>query len=159
MMTPDKKHRLNVLVGVVLTCLVTLPTLTIVSGDARQPSFSADNAWFWLALQALLASGLAISTIGLVRKLHWGYFAWSQSVLSFLVLMIYIGWYRRELDYVKMGPDPEAIDQGPPIATWHGFAFLVLMWLVPGFLPLALMALGRWHKARNSPSAPGNGPS
>jgi hypothetical protein len=152
MMALNKKNRLNLLVGVALTGIVTLPTLTIVLGDARQPSFSPDNAWAWLASLILLACGFAISTIGLMRTIHWGYFVWSQTILSFLVLILYIGWYRRELDYAKLGPDPDAIDQGPPVATWQGFLFLVLMWLIPGFLPLALMGMGRWYKARKYPS-------
>jgi hypothetical protein len=148
MMVLAKKNRLNLLVGASLTCIVTLPTLTIVLGDSRQPSFSSGNAWLWLALLILLACGLAISAIGLIRKVHWGYFVWSQAILSFLVLIFYIGWYRRELDYAKLGPDPDTIDQGPPMATVQGFLFLVLMWLIPGFLPLALMGLRKWRKER-----------
>jgi hypothetical protein len=148
MMALTRKNRLNLLVGASLTCIVTLPTLAIVLGDARQPSFSSGNAWLWLALLILLACGLAISAIGLIRKVHWGYFVWSQTILAFLVLIYYIGWYRRELDHAKLGPDPDTIDQGPPMATVQGFLFLVLMWLVPGFLPLALMWLRKWRKER-----------
>ena len=148
-----KKNRLNLIVGASLTCIVTLPTLTIVLGDARQASFSSGNAWLWLALLILLACGLAISAIGLIRKVHWGFFVWSQAILSFLVLIFYTGWYRRELDYAKLGPDPDAIDQGPPMATVQGFLFLILMWLAPGFLPLALIKLRRWLKSRKCSSS------
>lgn len=143
-----KVARRNLIVGLILTGIVTIPTLTIVSGDIHRPSFSPENAWFWLGLCCLLAFGFAISIIGLTRQIHWGHFVWAQAVLSFLVLMIYIGWYRRELDYAKMGPDPDAIDQGPPVATWQGFALLALVWLVAGFLPLALMQLRRRLAAR-----------
>lgn len=150
-MALDKK-RLNLLIGLTLTSIATLPTLMIVLDDARQPSFSPDNAWFWLALLILLACGFVISMIGLKRKVHWGYFAWSQTILSFLVLILYVGWYRKELDYAKFGPDPDAIDKGPPVATWPGFLLIVLMWLIVGFLPLALIVLGRWRKARKCSS-------
>lgn len=90
------KNRLNLLVGLILTSIVTVPTLVTVSGDLRRPSFSPQNALSWLALCSLLALGLVVSLIGLLRGVHWGHFAWSQALLSFLVLIIYVGWYRRD---------------------------------------------------------------
>lgn len=148
----DKQNRINLLIGLALTTIVTLPTLTIVFGDAKQPSFSSDNAWLWLAMWTLLVCGLVISTIGLIRKVHWGYFVWSQTILSFLVLILFIGRYRSERDYAKFGPDPDEIYQGPPDASWLGFLLFVLMWLAVGFMPMALMKLWRRHKARKCPS-------
>ncbi len=154
----DSKNRLNLLIGLILTNVVTLPTLVTLVGDLRRPSFSPQNAWFWLALCCLLALGLVVSLIGLLRGVHWGHFAWSQAILSFLVFINYIGWYRRELDYARMGPDPDAIYQGPPVATWSGLLLLVMLWLLAGFLPLALWKLKGWVKARRNASkraAPG----
>jgi hypothetical protein len=148
----EKKNRLNFFVGLILTGIVTLPTLTIVLGDIRRPSFSPENAWAWLALWCFLAFGFVVSIVGLMRKVHWGHMVWAQTILSFLVLTVYIGWYRRELDYVQMGPDPGAIDQGPPVAAWPGFLLFVFMWLVAGFLPMALSRLRRRGKPQDSVS-------
>lgn len=151
-MALDKKSRINLLIGSVLTTLVTLPTLVIVFGDAGQPSFLPINAWLWPALWILLLCGLFISIAGLLRKVHWGYFLWSQTILSFLVLIIYVGRYRTDRDYARFGPDPDAILQGPPEVSWVRFSLLVLTWLVVGFLPVILMSLWRRHKARKSRS-------
>lgn len=149
-MNLDKKSRTNLLVGSTLTTLVTLPTLTIVFGDVKQPSFLPNNAWLWLALWMLLLGGLFVSLIGLLRKIHWGYFLWSQTMLSFWVLIIYIGQYRADKDYVKFGPDPDAIYQGPPETSWLRLLFLILIWLVIGFLPLTIRSLWRGYKRRKS---------
>lgn len=151
-MASDKKYHFNLLTGSVLTILVTLPTLVIVSGDARQPSFSPANAWLWPALLVLLLCGLVISLFGLMRKLHWGYFLWSQATLSFWVLIIYLGRSRADRDYAGFGADPDASFQGPPAALWYRFLFLVLVWVVIGFMPLILRTLWRWYKARKSRS-------
>ena len=86
--------------------------------------------------------------IGLMRGIHWGHFVWSQSILSFLVLVTYVGWYRRELDYVKMGPDPDAVDKSPPVASLTGLLLVILFWLVPAFLPLVMVKLRMWLKGR-----------
>ena len=99
-----------------------------------------------LQLLISLCNYCQMSKLHLRRRVGCGYFIWSQTVLCFLVSMSYIGWYRRELDYVKMGPDPDALDQSPPSASLTGFAVLVLMWLVVGFLPLAIRQL-RHRKA------------
>lgn len=149
-MALDKKNRINLLIGSALTTLVTLPTLVIVFGDVKQPSFLPGNAWLWLAMWLLLLGGLCISMVGLIRKVHWGYFLWSQSILSFLVLILYIGRYRTDRDYAKFGHDPEAIHQGPPEASWVRFLYLVIMWLVVGFMPVILMGLWRRYKVRKS---------
>lgn len=151
-MALDKKNRFNLLIGSVLTTLVTLPTLVFVFGDAERPSFLPNNAWLWPALWILLLCGLIISLFGLVRKVHWGYFLWSQTILSFLVLIIYVGRYRTDRDYARFGPDPDAILQGPPEVSWARFLYLVLMWLVVGFMPVMLMRLWRRYKARKSRS-------
>jgi hypothetical protein len=144
----NKKNLINLFVGLVLTSILTLPTLMILLADARQPSFFPDNAWLWLALLIFLVCGFVMSVIGLICKIHWGYFVWSQTILSYLVLILYLGWHRRQLDYAKFGSDPDAIHNGPPTATWNGFLFFVLMWLVVGLLPLGFMELKKWRKRR-----------
>ena len=155
-MTVARKNRLNVLVGLVLISVVSIPTLTIVHADMDQPAFGPNfapaNAWLWLGFQLLIAFGFVLATLGLVRRIHWGYCVWSQAVLSLVILLAYIGWMRREDDY-RRWPDPDDFS-GPPEATWTGFLWLGLFWLVPGLLPLALRTLNRYLKARkSSPSA------
>jgi hypothetical protein len=144
----EKNNRRNLLFGLLLTGVVSLPALITVVGDSRKPSFSPENAWYWLALCCLPVLGFILSVIGLLRGIHWGHFAWSQSILSFLVMVAYVGWYRRELDFVKMGPDPDAIDKSPPMASSTGLLLVVVLWLVPGFLPLVVARFWKWHKAR-----------
>ncbi len=139
---------LNMLVGLILTGVVSAPAFMLLATEFRRPAFAPTNAWFWIALLSLMAFGCAISIVGLMRRRHWGYFAWSQTALSFLVSMIYIGWYRRELDYAKMGPDPEALYQGPPVASLQGFLILALVWAVIALSPVALTALMSWMKSR-----------
>jgi len=152
-MALDRKSRFNLLIGLVLTTLVTWPTFELLfAGDAKQPLFLPINAWLWPALLILLLCGLLISLFGLMRKVHWGYFLWSQTTLSFWVLIIYLGRSRADRDYARSGADPDAIYQGPPEVLWYRFVFLVLVWLVIGFLPLVLMNLWTRHKARKSRS-------
>jgi len=149
-MVPDRKIRFNLFVGSVLVTLVTLPTLVIVFGEARQPSFLPNNAWLWPALLILLLSGLFVSLFGLMRKVHWGFFLWSQAILSFWVLIIYVGRYRADRDYLKFGSDPDAIYQGPPEASMAVLSLLTSVCLVVCFMPLALRYLWKRHKARKS---------
>jgi hypothetical protein len=146
-MAPGRNRR-NLVVGLALITLVSAPTLSLLLSEFRRPAFAADNRWLWLALACCLPLGFGLSAIGLRQRIHWGYFVWSQSVLAFLVSILYIGWYRRELDYMSMGPDPEAADQGPPVASVSGALILVLVWLVAGHLPLAIRALIQWFRAR-----------
>jgi len=127
----------------VLTGIVSGLAFSLLANELRRPVFSPANAWFWLALVFVLAAGFVISTIGLLRRIPFGYFAWSQTVLSFLVTMVYLGWYRRELDYVKMGPDPDALNKGPPEASALGFLMLLLIGLAAALLPAAMMRLGK----------------
>lgn len=149
-MALDKKNRINLLIGLVLTLLVTLPTFVIVSGDAERPSVLPINAWLWPALLVLLLCGLCISLFGLMRKVHWGFFLWSQTILSFWVMILYVGRYRADRDYVKFGPDPDAIYQGPPEASLAGLSLLTFVCLAVCFMPLASRSLWRWYKARKT---------
>ncbi len=151
-MALDRKNCINLLIGSVLVTMVTLPTLLIVFGDARQPSFLPNNAWLWPALWILLLCGLFISMFGLIRNVHWGYFLWSQTILSLLVFVIYVGRYRSDRGYARFGPDPDSILQGPPEVSWGRFLCLVLMWLLVGFMPVILMRLWRRHMVRKSRS-------
>lgn len=145
-------NRLNLLVGIATTGLISAFAIGLLLNEYRRPVFTPDNAWLWFSLLSLMPFGFVIALIGMLRRIGCGYFIWSQLVLSFLVSIIYIGWYRRELDYVKMGPGPDALDQGPPSATLSGFMILLLAWLLIGFLPLALRQLLRWYRARKAPA-------
>ena len=147
-------NRLNLFIGLVLTSMISVPILALLSAEFQRPAFAPDNAWLWIALLCLIPLGFAISLIGLRRRIHCGYFIWSQLIASILVSSIYIGWYRRELDYVIMGPDPDAFDQSPPSATLSGFLILLLAWLAIGFLPLAIRSLVLRIRARKSSPRP-----
>ncbi|MRR51452.1 MAG: hypothetical protein EG825_11140 [Rhodocyclaceae bacterium] len=145
-----KGNRLNLLVGIAATGLISAFAIDFLLNEYRRPAFSPDNAWLWFSLLSLIPLGFIIALLGMLRRTGCGYFIWSQLVLAFLVSLVYFGWYRRELDYVKMGPDPEALDQGPPIATLFGLTFLLITWVLIGFMPLALRQLIRWYRARKS---------
>lgn len=151
-MTVMKRNRLNVLVGLLLISVVSIPTLTIICADMDQPTFGPNfapaNAWLWLAFQLLIVFGFGLATFGLIHRIHWGYCVWSQAVLSFLVLLAYLGWMRREDDY-RRWPDPDDLS-GPPEATWTGLLWLGLFWLVAGLLPLALRTISRYRETRKS---------
>jgi hypothetical protein len=150
-------NRLNLLVGIVTTGLISVIAAGLLLNEYQRPVFAPDNAWLWLSLLLLIPFGFIIGLVGMLRRTGCGYFIWSQLVLAFLVSSIYIGWYRRELDYVKMGPDPDALDQGPPIATLSGFMFLLLAWVLIGFMPMVLRHLLRRYRAKKS-LPPENGP-
>jgi len=134
------------LIGLISVSVVSVPAFMLLATEFRRPAFQLANAWFWIALLGLMAFGCTVSILGLMRGRHWGHFVWSQATLSFLVSMIYIGWYRRELDYAKMGPDPDALYQGPPIASGQGFLILVLVWAVIAWSPRAMVWL--MHRIR-----------
>lgn len=136
-------NRLNFVVGALVTGVPSILTIGLLLNEYRRPVFAAHNTWLWFALMALVPLGFAIAIFGLLRRIGCGYFIWSQLVLCLLVSVVYIGWYRRELDYVKMGPDPDALDRSPPSATFPGFMVPVLLWLVIGFLPLAVRQIRR----------------
>lgn len=137
-------NRFNFLIGFGLLSIVSTQAGLIVWGDAR--SFSPQNTWLQPALLILLACGLVASTIALTRKVHWGYCAWSQTVLSFLVLQMYIGWIRRENNFrVYKGEDGSPF----PIASFPGLLRLVLLWLAVALFPVAVKAAVRWIRARN----------
>ena len=146
-------NRLNLMIGVAMTGLVSCLVIGLLLNEYRRPVFAAHNAWFWFALMGLMLSGFVVAIAGLLRRIGCGYFIWSQLVLSVFVAGAYIGWYRRELDYVKMGPDPDALDRSPPSVSVSGFMILLLMWLVIGFLPLAIRQFRRWIVARKDASA------
>ena len=150
-------NRLNLLAGIVTTGLISAIAFGLLLNEYQRPVFSPENAWLWISMASLIPLGFIIALVGMLRRTGCGYFIWSQLVLSFLVSSIYIGWYRRELDYVKMGPDPDALDQGPPSATLSGFMFLLLAWLLIGFMPLAIRQLLRRYRARKA-QAPENVP-
>lgn len=143
-------NRLNQFVGLVLTSLISAPALSLLSMEFQRPAFAPANGWFWIALLCLVGLGFAVAIIGLRRQVHCGYFIWSQAIASILVSSVYIGWYRRELDYVKMGPDPDALDPGAPSATPSGFLILLVAWLAIGFAPLAIGWLARRIGTRRS---------
>jgi hypothetical protein len=96
----------------------------------------------------LLLCGFAIAFIGLKNKIHWGYLLWSQATLSLLVLVLYIGHFRRERDYANHGPNLELESYGPPEASVEGFIFFVQLWLAIGFAPLAFKKLWVWLRKR-----------
>lgn len=139
--------RLNLIIGVTITGLTSTLAMGLLLNEYQRPVFSPANVWLWLGLLALMPFGFFIGLLGMLRRVGCGYFIWSQLILVILVSSIYIGLYRRELDYVKM-PDPDALDQWPPTATLSGFTFLLLAWLLIGFLPLAVRQLVRWNRAK-----------
>lgn len=143
-------NRLNLILGALLTGVLSLLTIGLLLNEYQRPVFAAQNAWLWFALMGLVLLGFAVAIAGMRRRIGCVYFIWSQLVLCILVSSVYIGWYRRELDYVKMGPDPEALDRSPPSATFSGFLIPVLLWLVVGFLPLAIRQLRRRLAARKA---------
>jgi hypothetical protein len=136
------RNRLNFKIGLALISTASIIPAFLISGGSRY--FSAQNSWLWLAFLLLLASGFGLSTAGLTRKMHWGYCAWSQIVLSLLVLSSYVGWVRRESDY-RHFPDPVANDI--PIASFTGFLWLVSIWLAVALLPVAIGTAVRWIRA------------
>jgi len=138
------RNRLNFPIGFALISAVSIPVALFVFGDAG--NFSPPNAWLQLALLLWLACGFGASTIGLTRKVHWGYCAWSQIVLSFLVLLIYIGWVRRESDYRQL-PNPD--DSAIPIASFTGLLWFVVIWLAAALLPVAIRTAARWIRAHH----------
>ncbi len=69
-MTLVKNNRFNLIMGSVLTILVTLPTFVI--GDAKDSSFLPHNAWLWPSLLILLICGLLFSLFSLMNKVHLG---------------------------------------------------------------------------------------
>lgn len=142
--------RLNLLVGVVITGLISVLTLGLLLNEYHRPAFAPGNAWLWAGMVGMVLLGFVISLLGLRRRIGCGHSIWSQLVLCFLISSVYIGWYRRELDYVKMGPDPDALDRSPPTPTLSGFVILLLAWGVIGFLPLAIRQSIRWYRARSS---------
>jgi hypothetical protein len=154
-MTLAKKNRFNLLVGLVLITLVTLPTFVIVMSDASQPTFLPVNAWLWPTLLFVLLGGWFVALFGLMRQVHWGHFLWSQTTLSFLVLVIYVGRSRTDRVYARFGPDPDAFVQGPPEADWSRVLLLFIVWMIVGFLPLVLRSLWKRYKARHSSSNEG----
>ena len=147
-----RENRLNLYFGLSLTILISIPPLGLLSNELRRPVFYPDNTWLWIALLGLVPLGIAVAAIGLSRRIRCFYFIWSQLVLSVIVSVAYVGWYRRVLDYANMGPDPEALDQGPPCATAAGFMILLFTWLAVGLAPLAIRGLIRWIRARRSPA-------
>lgn len=128
----------NLWIGLVLIGIVSLPTYGLLSGEFRHSVFSQGNAWFAIALLCLQTAGIVVAVIGLKRGLPFGYPAWSQTVLSFLVLVTYIGWHRRELDYAQA---PATFEQGPPEATAYGLGIVLLIWAGAALLPLAIRHL------------------
>ena len=160
-MALDKKNLINLIIGLVLTSLVTFPTFDFMYySNSKQPSFLPVNAWLWPTLLILLLSGLLIALFGLLRKVHWGYFLWSQLTLSFWVFLLYLGRSRADRDFPNFRGDDDAPLEGPPEVLWYRFAFLVLVWGVVGFLPLALRYLWKRYKLRRSrPGQEGTEPS
>lgn len=148
-------NRLNLVAGTLATGVPSILTIGLLLNEYQRPVFAVHNAWLWFALLGLIPLGFVAAFAGLLRRIGCGYFIWSQLVLCLLVSSVYIGWYRRELDYVKMGPDPDALDRGPPNATLFGFMLPVLMWLVIGFMPLAIRQVKRWLDARRAQKGKG----
>jgi hypothetical protein len=136
-------NRLNFLIGFGLISIVSTPAGLIVWGDTGK--FSPRNAWLQQAYLLLLVCGFVASMIGLARKAHWGYCAWSQIVLSYLLVAAYIGWIRRESNFrIYKGEDGSPL----PIATVPGVLRLALLWLVVALLPVAVRSAIRWIRNR-----------
>jgi hypothetical protein len=153
-MALDKKNLINLCIGAVLTLMVTWPTFEIVySGYVKQSALLPVNAWLGTALLLLLLGGLLIALFGLLRRVHWIYFLWSQLTLSFWVFIIYLGRSRADREYADYIGDPDAPLEGPPEVLWYRFVFLILVGLVVGFLPLILRYLWRRYKARKTISS------
>jgi len=149
-----RKGAVNLIVGLVLSGVVSVVPVNLLLYEANRQLFSPHNAWLWLALLFLLAIGCAASLLLLLRTIHWAYCVWAQTVLSALVSLFYLGLMRRE-DSFRRYPDPDAYDQTAPTASVTGVLLLVLLWLVIGFMPLALSALIRWIRARKRVSGIG----
>ncbi len=136
-------HRLNIAIGILVTGALSFFAMSLLLGEYHRPVFSPQNTWLWLTLMTWIPLGFIVALIGLRRRINCGYFIWSQLVLCFLAISIYIGWHRRELD-IRMGPNPDEFIQPSPEATFLGFLFLLFLWLVIGFFPLAIRQLGHW---------------
>jgi len=135
--------RLNFFIGFGVVIIVSTFVGLIVWGDTGK--FSPQNAWLQQAFLFLLACGFIASTIALARKVHWVYCAWSQIVLSLLVLLTYIGWIRRESTFkVYKGEDGDPL----PIATVPSVLRLALLWLAVALIPVAVRSAIRWIRVR-----------
>lgn len=139
----------NAILGAVLVSAVSVPTLGLFVSGSDRLLFAAENQWLWPAYLLLLAIGTCAAAIGLMRQVHWGYCAWSQLALSYLVFAALIGRMRREqgIAYrIEDGAGDAAI-----AASWADVLWPALIWLALALLPFAVRAL--WRRRRRGPSA------
>jgi hypothetical protein len=149
----EKSSRIKIGVGLLLICLVSLPTLLTMIGNHRNSTFIPGNHWLWWAFLVVLACGYTLSVTALLRHVQWGYCVWFQTVISFMVLITYIGWWRREMDFIQGPHDPE-ISLAPPEALWSAYLVILLITLAVGLLPLAIRFMVRRARAKHQQHGP-----
>lgn len=143
----EKGGRIRFGVGLLLVNLVSLPTLLMMVGNHRNSTFIPSNHWLWWAFLGVLACGYTISVMALLRRVQWGYCVWLQMVLSFMVLVVYIGWWRREMNFIQGPRDPES-SLASPEASWSAYLVILLIALAAGLLPLGIRSGVRWARAK-----------
>ncbi len=133
----EKANRFGFGLGLFLISLVTMPTLMMIIGNHRNSSFSPTNHWLWWGFLLTPVCSYALSVAALRRKTGWGYCLWFQTVISFMTLIVYIGWWRREMDYIQGPHDPE-FNSASPDASWVAYLVILLVMLTVGLLPIAI---------------------
>lgn len=144
----EKPSRVKIGVGLLWVSLVSLPTLLTMIGNHRNSTFIPGNHWLWWAFLVVLVCGYILSVTALLRRVQWGYCVWFQTVISFMVLIVYIGWWRREMNFIQGPHDPE-LSPAPPEAMWSAYLVILLITLATGLLPLAIRFGVRWARAKH----------
>lgn len=152
----EKARRVNIGVGLLLVSLVSLPTLFTLIGNHRNASFIPGNHWLWWAFLVVLAFGYMLSVTALLSRIPWGYSVWFQTAISFMVLIAYIGWWKRETNFIQRPHDPES-SPVPPEAMWSAYLVILLITLAVGLLPLAIKFGIRRIRAKHQQHVSGNG--
>lgn len=137
-MQPIKQsNRFNFSIGLLLISLVSIPALMLMIGGHKNAGFTPTNHWLWWAFVCTLVCGFTLSVVALWRETGWGYCTWFQAVIALVTLITYIGWWRRELDFIQGPHDPE-LGLVAPEASWPAYLVILIMALMAGLLPLGL---------------------
>lgn len=91
----------------------------------------------------------------MLGRIPWGYCVWFQTVISFMVLIAYFGWWKRETNFIQGPHDPES-SLALPEAMWTAYLVILLITLAVRLLPLAIKfgvrrirAKHQWHESGN----------